>query len=317
MSRHLDLNTAINVKTALKVLSPGMYTARYISSQIKGKPEGSGSRANIPLAFSQAPIQVEGEIEFVCPEHITHKTLSAPGDYLLVNVKGGDAVLAVSKYSPKALTDAVDVHWRIEPLSQATQDRSSLGENKPIGPSSLGPSSVNNTSASPYQGGQLSLQGHIERRGDVQVPAGEWLGDPQGTARLEGLRMVWRQQPDNVTLMAGCKAGENTQQIKNDQYLGTRQQATPITQLAVFLTGSDAHTYQLEGEAAFSDGSRQSLGKSTASIGSKGSYLVAVRLSITGYAQQEEMPSTAQKAPSPSSARSRWLDPQATHITQH
>lgn len=324
MSRHLDLNTAISVKTALKVLSPGMYTARYVGSQAqdakvagpqeKGQPaEHKTTRANIPLAFTQAPIQMSGVIEFVCPEHVANQTLTTPGDYLLLNVKHGDAVLAVSKYAPRALGENVDVHWRIEPLhpqastSQRGSSNTGSADNSPnvssATSSTLSSTTPPSKTAAPAS---LSVLGHVERQGDVRVSAGEWLGDPNSKARLEGFQVIWPQKPDDVSLVAGCKAGQATQQIKDDEFLGTRQKATPISQLAVCLNGPGASEYQLNGEAAFSDGSREPLGAPKAVTGSSGSYLVAVRLAITP---------TQPEAPA-SSARSRWLDPENTYIRQ-
>jgi len=309
MSRQLDLNNAISVKTALKVLPPGMYTARYLGTYVKGEPADSSTvaRVNIPLAFSQAPIQMSGLIEFVSPEHVSNQTLAAPGDYLLLNVKGGDAVVAVSKYSPRALTDNVDAHWRIESLNQQLNTKSQPSTNslpsERAAPAKESPSTEAATE-------QFALLGHVERQGDVRVSAGEWLGDPKSKARLEGFQVIWPQKPEEVTVVAGCKAGQATQQVKNDEFLGTRQKATQITQLAVCLNGPEASNYQLNGEAAFSDGSLQQLGDPKAVAGSNGSYLVAVRLSVA-----PNQPAITPNQPA-SSARSRWLDPENTYIRQ-
>tara|TARA_R110000796_G_scaffold7549_1_gene25784 strand:- start:16280 stop:17221 length:942 start_codon:yes stop_codon:yes gene_type:complete len=312
MSRQLDLNNAISVKTALKVLPPGMYTARYLGTYVKGEPADSSTaaRANIPLAFSQAPIQMSGLIEFISPEHVSNQTLAAPGDYLLLNVKGGDAVVAVSKYSPRALTDNVDVHWRIEPLNQQLNTKSQPSTNNQPSERATPAKASPITEAAAEQ---FALLGHVERQGDVRVSAGEWLGDPKSKARLEGFQVIWPQKPDEVTVVAGCKAGQATQQVKNDEFLGTRQKATPITQLAVCLNGPGASNYQLNGEAAFSDGSRQQLGDPKAVAGSNGSYLVAVRLSV---APNQPATTPNQPASPASSARSRWLDPENTYIRQ-
>lgn len=299
MSHLLDLNSAIKVKTALKVLSPGMYTARYMGCQMQDHQAGvSSTNVSIPLAFSQAPIQMEGEITFVSPEHVTDRILSTPGDYLLVNVKGGEAILAVSKYTPKALIEKVDVHWRLEPLDQPSPKKHAATDIQPM--ASQTTNKVSDV--------QLTLKGHIERQGDVQADTGEWLGSPEGQARLEGFQIAWKHQPATVTVMAVCKAGQESLQIKNDQFLGTRQKATPITELAVFLDGTDAHQYHVHGEAAFSDGSRHWLGETKAVAGSNGSYLVAVRLLIT--------PNQFETVPTQIEARSRWLDPKTTTIRQ-
>lgn len=165
-------------------------------------------------------------------------------------MKRGDAVLAASKYSPKPLAGKVDVQWRIESLQQ------------PVGRTSSAPAQANQH-PEPYVGKAanslpLTLTGHIERRGDVTVNSGEWLGDPNGTARLEGLQIESNALPQGVEILGACRAGNQTLQAKQNNYLGTKRQATAITQLALCLGGENANNYQLDAEAIFSDGSRHS-----------------------------------------------------------
>ncbi|MEC8902396.1 MAG: hypothetical protein VYB92_11255 [Pseudomonadota bacterium] len=305
MTHQLDLNDAIQVKTALKVLSPGMYTIRYQGTRPTGSQSGQAQHsANIPLALSQAPINMAGEIEFICPEGISHQTLSAPGDYLIAHVKRGDAVLAASKYSPKPLAGKVDVQWRIESLQQ------------PVGRTSSAPAQANQH-PEPYVGKAanslpLTLTGHIERRGDVTVNSGEWLGDPNGTARLEGLQIESNALPQGVEILGACRAGNQTLQAKQNNYLGTKRQATAITQLALCLGGENANNYQLDAEAVFSDGSRHSLGKQEAVRAATGNgHLVAVRLCI-----HSANSTTTNSHTATNTAQSSWLDPQATYVAK-
>jgi hypothetical protein len=312
MARNLDLNKAIQVKTTLKVLSPGMYTVRYIKTQLKNSDEAKLQRAtNVPLAFSQAPIHMAGQIEFICPEGITHQTLSAPGDYLIANVKGGDAVLSASKYLPKPLAGKVDVQWRIEPLQQPKIPTTKA----PIGHK---PASGNERSSKPGAAPlPIRLSGHVERQGDVTVGAGEWLGSPTGQARLEGLKVEWQNPPHGVEFVSACRSGGKALQVRGSDYLGTKRQATPITQLALCLGGENATAYQLDAEAVFSDGSHHVLGSKEAVQASRGGHLIAVRLQVTptgsSPASTVQTPSTQTAT---SSVRSSWLDPDATQITK-
>lgn len=315
MPTNVDLNSAIQVRTALKTLSPGMYTVRYLGSLAKDG-SGSATSANIPLALSQAPIRMAGEIEFICPEGITHQTLAAPGDYLLVNVKGGDAVLAASKYSPRPLDGKVDIHWRIEPLNPAQSSKRAPSSQKaqrrenaqPEPPQKKAPAKTD--TAFP-----LALKGHIERKGDINVSSGEWLGDPNSRVRLEGFAIDCAELPQGVQLIVGGKVGQQTQQVNANEFFGTRQKATPINQLAVCLSNPNADRLTLRGEAAFSDGTRRSLGSTKAVSGNAGSHLVAVRLSL----KVADTPLTTQLAANEQaehSSRSRWLDPDVTQIRQ-
>lgn len=315
MSSNVNLNDAIHVRTALKVLSPGMYTVRHLGAQTSG---ASASQLSIPLALSQAPIQTDGDIEFICPDGITHQTLAASGDYLLLNIKGGDAVLAASKYAPRALADKVDIHWRIEPLSQHDATRQSQRSPRRLHSNRTAEASSTQRTESAPTMPLMQISGHAERHGDIHAAAGKWLGDPGSQTRLEGLRVLWRDAPEGVDLIAGCKAGEHTQQVKNGEFLGTRQQATPITQLAVCLTGPNAENYTLIGEAAFTDGSRQRLGGPKAVHGSNNSYLVAMKVSITpaGTPTKPAQQTQIARSEAAASSRSRWLDPDVTHIQQ-
>jgi len=301
MTHQLNLNDAIIVKTALKVLSPGMYTIRYQGTRPTGAQEGSNKHtANIPLALSQAPINMDGEIEFICPEGISHQTLSAPGDYLIAHVKRGDAVLAASKYAPKPLAGKVDVKWRIESLQQSPQRETTPAKPK-AGSERPAVTSI-----------PLTLTGHVERQGDVTVNSGEWLGDPNGTARLEGLQIESNALPQGVEILGACRAGNQTLQAKQNNYLGTKRQATAITQLALCLGGENANNYQLDAEAVFSDGSRHSLGKQEAVRAATGNgHLVAVRLCI-----HSANSTTTNSHTATNTAQSSWLDPQATYVAK-
>lgn len=314
MTRHVNLNEAIQVKTALKVLSPGMYTIRYLGTRANGSEASNAKHsANIPLALSQAPIHMPGEIEFICPEGVTHQTLSTPGDYLIAHVKRGEAVLAASKYAPKPLAGKVDVQWRIEPLqasSVASNAAATTTLKQPLAPSPKPTNQGTPKVSTSKEGLPITLTGHIERRGDVQVSGNEWLGDPKSNARLEGLQIEWAS-PDEVELLGACRAGGQTLHAKSGEYLGTRRKAAPITQLALCLSGKDAALYHLDAEAVFSDGSHHALGAKEAVQANAEGHLVAVRVAVT-----KKTAATAPSQATPSPARSAWLDPQATYITQ-
>jgi len=283
----------------LNSYSPGMYAIRYQGTRSKNSAGTPTQRSvNIPLSLSQAPIRMAGEIEFISPEGIHHQTLSEPGDYLVAHVRHGDAVLAVSKYSPKPLVDMIDVQWRIESLQQPLKRHAAQILPKAAPPPSAATSIP------------LTLTGHIERRGDVTVNSGEWLGDPQGSARLEGFLIESSAFPEEVELLSACRAGEQTLQAKQNGYLGTKRQATAITQLALCLGGEKASGYELEAEAAFSDGSRQPLGRKEAVMAANGKgHLVAVRLRLhkgDGAAPSRQVTAT----------QSSWLDPKATYVAK-
>ncbi len=91
----------------------------------------------------------------------------------------------------------------------------------------------------------LRLAGHVERRGDLFVGGGEWLGDPNGTARIEGFSLQWPKRPANVDIAYGCALlglGRMPDVIVGE-YVGTRMKARAINGITFSLIGADAEKY--------------------------------------------------------------------------
>ncbi len=112
MQSNIDINQAITVGTKLVTLKPGLYVLRYVTIESASLDM---TDTQVPLVISQAPIELTGTMEFMCRNH-KKPILSKPGDYLVVNVFDGEAVLSVSKYLPKRMENQVHVRWKLEPL---------------------------------------------------------------------------------------------------------------------------------------------------------------------------------------------------------
>ena len=312
MSQPADINQAVAARTSMKVLQPGLYVIHYV--------DATPTKSPVPLLLAQAPIRMAGVIEFTCPEGVHQQTLAKPGDYLVVNVRQGNAVLAVSKYAAASLIDTAQVHWRIEPIVPAPAAPASRANAAKRAPQTY----------QPVTG--ITLTGHIERRGDVTVESGEWLGATQGRARLEGFQIDWPQRPEGVDIQAVCGSGGQRSEATTGRFIGTRQRARPIHDLQLTLVGPSASRYRLTGEVAFSDGSRQPLGsvnaKASHNDNAQGSrHVTAITLKVerittsaaqdVSQAREQAQPGDKQPAP-----KSSWLDPEITHIadraaTQH
>ncbi|WP_163650638.1 hypothetical protein [Modicisalibacter sp. 'Wilcox'] len=278
MPQPADINDAIAVRTVLKALKPGLYVIRYIAAQ--------GATEATPLGVGQAPLYPSGQLSITTPDGGTEGALQRPGDYLVLNVTGGNVVVAISKYAPKPLLDTAGVHWRIEPLAQASQQA---------------PAPRLETAEA------FSLTGHIERRGDVTVGNGEWLGNPEGRARLEGVQIDWPTRPATVDISGWCQVGEHRLNGQAGDYLGTRRRAAPIANIGFQLQGAETENYRLTGEAAYSDGTRLPLDGTRRPAA--GAHLVALRLHL-----QHRVREAHREQPAPPQ-RSSWLDPEVTHIT--
>ena len=292
MSQKIDINDVIAVQTSLKMLKPGMYAFHYVQT-IANAPR-------IPLTLSLAPVNSEGTVEFLCPEGVERQTLAEPGDYIVISVRQGSVVIAVNKYLPRSLKGQVPARVRIESLSELF-NRTVSGQAEAAG----GLVAKQRTPS-------LSLLGHIERRGDVAVEMGQWLGDPMGRARIEGIRIDWSEHPAGVDIACACVVAGRELRGTSGQFIGTRAKAAPIDKIGLRLVGEQAARYQLTGEAAFSDGTRQPL-RNGRLVGSEEAYLVAIRLQLTMLQVQQQYADKKQEKPE-SKARSAWTDPTATRI---
>lgn len=146
----------------------------------------------------------------------------------------------------------------------------------------------------------LRLAGHVERRGDLFVGAGEWLGDPNGTARVEGFSLQWPKRPANVDIAYGCALlglGRMPDVIVGE-YVGTRMKGRAVNGVTFSLIGQDAEKYALVVEARFSDGTH--FGPTLAPVDLRGptgrEHLVALRLQLTEVKARKLAPAP-QRAP--------------------
>ena len=102
----------------------------------------------------------------------------------------------------------------------------------------------------------LSIIGHIEKRGDIVVLAGQQLGDPESLLRLEGFQLVWPDKPVDVEISYAVTlegSGANPS-VTIGNFCGTRGEARRITGLTMTLGGPNAANYKLHGVANFSGG---------------------------------------------------------------
>ncbi len=101
----------------------------------------------------------------------------------------------------------------------------------------------------------LRLHGHVAGRGDLEVPANEWLAGPAVPARIEGIAIEWPNKPRNVDLRY-CAIGPRsnaatTPMVTLGNFAGTRGRALPVLGLNIELTGSGVAAMQLVAEALF------------------------------------------------------------------
>jgi len=101
----------------------------------------------------------------------------------------------------------------------------------------------------------LKLHGHVAGRGDIEVPANEWLAGPSVPARIEGFAIEWPAKPHNLELRYSAigprSNAASTPMVPLGGFAGTRGRALPVLGINIELSGAGANNAQLVAEALF------------------------------------------------------------------
>jgi len=215
-------------------VAAGLSILRYVSAEDAGRtptlrlaPRTSASRLQL--------IPVPGE-----PEHV----LRAPGTAIVL-VAETDAELAVTIIrQPGSRSPAVDLH--LELLARAIPSALPTARREDHFRSSV------------PQPNRITVLGHVARRGDVVVTAGEWLGGPEFPARIEGIEIRWPDMPRDVQLeysvVVGGPALRKSSTCRVSEFAGTKGRAIPIVRLAIALGGAMASSYRIKADCLFLGG---------------------------------------------------------------
>lgn len=292
-----DLNTRI------MVLDAGMYILRLLASN--PAPETC-------ITVQQSPLG-RGAVDFFPAEGVMRNTLSAPGDCIVVRVKGSKSGLLLTEIHKKGTEHVRLMVDRIvtgaefsadgkksdtiaaanESSVQVSGDDHDAAPSTAFAPVSSVITSPQSQSKKPaIEPVNLVHLGHIERRGDVSTTS-SWLGDPSGFHRLEGFAISWQNMPKGVNLAYSCRSGATGEpQIGvNGQFVGSRGQAKPITAVAFVLSGPRANEFELSGQVAFAGSSPLAIVPGQELTGPSGAeQLVALQLRITPKVAQESAP---------------------------
>ena len=227
-------------------LTPGMYIARFNAAPNPGEF----------CLLSMAPSDPHVRIDFFASEAVENNMLRTADDIIVVRCSGGEGKLIMTSL-PGAGTQATGA--RIDRIASATERQNlPAGGTAAAAPGSAASSDFTpQTQATPGARNApqvlLKVMGHVELQGDITIPAGQWLGDPTSSQRLEGFSIDWPDRPDDVDLAYSCvMAGlGRSPSVLSGGYCGSRQRATPINALTVSLVGKQASTYALDMEVVF------------------------------------------------------------------
>ncbi|QTL05815.1 hypothetical protein J5J86_11260 [Aquabacter sp. L1I39] len=105
-------------------------------------------------------------------------------------------------------------------------------------------------SASPVAGVEsgLALTGHLSRRGDVKVGAGQWLGGPRQPLPIEGLQVsrVPRGVELEYQVLVGTRPAQWSPWVRAGEYAGTRGRALSLFGVRLRLGGEAAARIRAE-----------------------------------------------------------------------
>lgn len=280
----LPQSQGLDIISKINVLEPGMYIFRYASP--------TPSDALVCFTLQATPLG-KGVIDFFPAEGVTRNTLAKLGDCLIARVKNGPTGVLISEYRQTEVND-LHVDLRIDRIdtSEAIIAKPKVADAPP---------------AEPVKPIELTIGGHIERLGDTQIH-GDWLGNPQSQARIEGFSVEWRNRPAGIDIAYQCSVRDIGQlpAVLSGNFVGTRRRAAPIIAVAFALVGPRTEEFQLVGEAVFADGEPQPILYGEELRGPTGAeQLVALRLAVLPLTPHTEI--NAARSPSP------WDTPEVIH----
>ena len=293
---------AIEVSSKIAYLQPGMYIIR-LASEAPG---------NV-ITLNPTPVG-RGMVDFFPGDGVVRNTLTKVGDCVVVRVKSAVGSLLLTEFHKAGQQQQMKL--KIDRV--ATEGFEAGGGEQTAFPSTV--RAAGSTAATAKSVGQgrfiqqtvasdasLTIRqlGHIEGVGDTIVE-NDWLGDPDGSERLEGFAVSVKGLPTGVTLNYGAMI-EGTRRYAvavGGQFVGTRQKAKSLLGVVFELSGPGAEQFQLSGEVVFAGEPPLAIEPGVQLSGPSGTeHLVALQLSITPLATR-------------SAAASAWDDPAVTRIVR-
>ncbi len=231
----------LKVTGHLMALDAGLYCIVASRSPTAGGPTGLPAVRITPSPGSDGR-----------PEAVTVRTfrddglLSGAGDAALVRVSGGPAQILVTIYQAQGAQDAapnVQVMRLSEPVAPAV-------------PAAGVPAAAAPAAAPTVAPRKPEVLAHVQARGDIVVPLGEWMGEKGSGRWIEGFAIAPDGiAPGDIEYQAVLGKGWLSPWVEGAQFCGSRGMALPVLGLRVRLRNETAKTRVLRIEASFIDGS--------------------------------------------------------------
>lgn len=274
-------------------LSTGLHLLSYLDAvDIENPP-----LVNIAIPMGQVNSQVS--LLFQDPSH--EGFLNKPNDSVVVRVVGESAEVTVGIFITPACK-STEIKFEAKPLlSENTVTTDTAPEPvEAISPTVETETAVltdktpeSEEAATPTEKDYpLAFSGHVQWQGDVQLAAGEALGNPEKDWRIESFAIHWPEKPADVSIEYHCYVntlGESPKSSLN-ALTGTKARALPIAALSAKLIGENADLYELIIEVIFSETGVKTLstdGELTWGL-HENEYLTAIRGIVTEKVVMEE-----------------------------
>jgi hypothetical protein len=235
----------LKVTGHLMALDAGLYCIVASRSPAAGGPSGLPA---VRITPAPGPI---GR-----PEAVTVRSfrddglLSGAGDAALVRITGGPAQVLVTVYQAQGAKDAA-------PKLQVTR-LSDAAAAAPAGAPAGGqvPAPVPAAASPDQPARKAEVLAHVQARGDVAVPLGEWMGEKGSGRWIEGFAIAPDGiAPSDIEYQAVLGKGWLSPWVEGTQFCGSRGMALPVLGLRVRLRNEISKTSALRIEASFIDGS--------------------------------------------------------------
>ena len=231
-------------RASLLPIGRGLFILRYSKGRV-GDPQVASVR---PAPGSELSIAI------ISPPGAALGQLSAPGACLVVRAEqAGNLQIVVRR---RLRSDAYDASFYLEPIAarenhEEIQIQPAIQVPERSVVAAEGPDAIGAAIAAPPS---FSILGHLSRRGDVEVAAGEWLGGPQLPRAIEGLEIRAPQGSNTrieMQVLVGTDPPRWLDWVAHGVFVGTRQRALPLSGIRLRLVGSDADRFELVAEALF------------------------------------------------------------------
>jgi hypothetical protein len=235
----------LKVTGHLMSLPPGLYC--FINEPNPNAPRYSG----MPGVRVSPPPAGAANVDISCFRD--DGWLNADGDAALVRVRRHAAQVLVTVYQLPQMPDAAP-RLKVQQLIGGDLSSPAPANTEALQPV---PAAVPVPAAPvPAYTGPVDVMAHIQTRGDVPGPFGEWIGETGSQNWIEGFAINAPEgiDPADLSYQAVLGRGWLSPWVEAGQYCGSRGMALPLLGLRVRLTGDAAEQYEISCSASFVGG---------------------------------------------------------------